>query len=152
MKLAATRRALAPTNRGKAEGDGARENQQESLHSRLSFCCLFVSQCVDWVELRGLDAWEQAEDDADERREDDGDEDRRNADGDRNLHDEADNAREDDADDDAEDAAEETEHGGLREKLGEDLTAAGAERLFQADLARALRDGDEHDVHARPDP
>ena len=35
----------------------------------------------------------------------------------------------------------------LDEELGQDVAAACAERLPNADLARALGDGDEHDVH-----
>ena len=90
---------------------------------------LFVSQGVNGIELGGLDTGEQAENDAHEGGEDDRNEDRRDADGDGDLYHETDDPGEDDASDDAEDAAQQAEHGGLREKLAENLAAAGAERL-----------------------
>ena len=51
------------------------------------------------------------------------------------------------ADDDADEAAEQREGQGLDEELGEDVAAAGADRLADADLAGPLADRDEHDVH-----
>ena len=51
------------------------------------------------------------------------------------------------ADDDAEQAADRGEEDGLEQELPEDLDAARAERLADADLARPLGDGDRHDAH-----
>ena len=48
---------------------------------------------------------------------------------------------------DAEHAAADREQHGLDEELAEDVGAPRAERLADADLARPLGDGDEHDVH-----
>ena len=48
---------------------------------------------------------------------------------------------------DAEDAADRRQHRRFGEELNEDLRASGAERLADADLARALGDRDHHDRH-----
>ena len=45
------------------------------------------------------------------------------------------------------DAPEHAEHDGFDEELHKDRAAVGADGLSDADFARALRDGDEHDVH-----
>ena len=58
-----------------------------------------------------------------------------------------DQRREAEAHPNAEDRAEEAERRGLDEELRENVAPLGAERLADADLARAVRDGDEHDVH-----
>src|SRR6267378_4012213 len=44
-------------------------------------------------------------------------------------------------------SAQQGDDQGLGQKLDEDVPAARAERLFDADLSRALCDGDQHDVH-----
>ena len=49
--------------------------------------------------------------------------------------------------DDADDAAEQRHGGRFDEELQQDVVAARAERLADADFAGALGDGDEHDVH-----
>ena len=49
--------------------------------------------------------------------------------------------------DDAEESADESDGEGLSQKLKEDVSPARAQRFLDADLARALSDGDEHDVH-----
>jgi hypothetical protein len=48
---------------------------------------------------------------------------------------------------DAENSAGGRDDQRLREELEEDVAAARAEGLFDADLAGALLDGDQHDVH-----
>ena len=59
-----------------------------------------------------------------------------------------------DTDDDADEAADDRERQGLDEELGEDVAAARADRLADADLAGPLADRHQHDVHdpdaARP--
>ena len=45
------------------------------------------------------------------------------------------------------DAAEQADRGRLEQELGQDAPPRGADRLADADLARALGDRDEHDVH-----
>ena len=59
----------------------------------------------------------------------------------------ADDGGDDEPDDDADQAAEEREGQGLDEELGEDVAAARADGLADADLARPLADRDQHDVH-----
>src|ERR1035438_5286290 len=49
--------------------------------------------------------------------------------------------------DDAEESTDEGDGERLGQKLEEDVTASGAQRFLYADFARALGDGDEHDVH-----
>jgi len=44
-------------------------------------------------------------------------------------------------------SAQQGDDQGLGQKLDEDVPAARAERLFDADLSSALRNGDQHDVH-----
>src|SRR5664280_3298367 len=53
----------------------------------------------------------------------------------------------DDADHDPDQAAEDGQHGRLEQELADDVAASGADRLANADLARALRDAHQHDVH-----
>ena len=52
---------------------------------------------------------------------------------------------------DAGEPAEQREQHGFDQELGEDRAALRPDRLPDADLAGALGDGDEHDVH-HPDP
>jgi hypothetical protein len=52
-----------------------------------------------------------------------------------------------DAQEDAQKAAELGEHDGLEEELLDDVVAARADGFAHADLARALGDADQHDVH-----
>ena len=108
---------------------------------------LFVSERFNRVVLRGLHRREQAEHDADEHRKAERDEHGRNAERHRDLRHRRDDRGQADADEYAEHAAQQRQHHSLRQKLHQDLAAARAERLFQTDLARALRDGDEHNVH-----
>ena len=49
--------------------------------------------------------------------------------------------------DDAEESTDEGDGERFGQKLEEDVAAARAQRLLDADFAGALRDGDEHDVH-----
>ena len=51
------------------------------------------------------------------------------------------------ADQDADQAAHQAEHDRLDQELEQDRRRPRADRLAQADLARALGDRDEHDVH-----
>jgi hypothetical protein len=53
----------------------------------------------------------------------------------------------DDADGDAREAADQRDEHRLGQELGEDVAAARADRLADADLAGPLGDADEHDVH-----
>ena len=55
--------------------------------------------------------------------------------------------RDGEADDDADQPAEERQGQGLDQELGEDVAAARADRLADADLAGPLADRDQHDVH-----
>ena len=48
---------------------------------------------------------------------------------------------------DADDAADLAEHDGLDDELRHDVALLGADGAANADLARALGDRDEHDVH-----
>ncbi len=52
-----------------------------------------------------------------------------------------------DAADEAADAADQGDDGGLDQELALDVDGGCAERFADADLARALGDGDQHDVH-----
>ena len=51
------------------------------------------------------------------------------------------------AEEDADDAADGAEHDGLERELQQDDFFGGADGFSDADLAGALGDGDEHDVH-----
>ena len=59
----------------------------------------------------------------------------------------ADAGRHEQADGDADEAAEQRQGQGLDEELGEDVPAARADGLADADLAGPLADRDQHDVH-----
>ena len=48
---------------------------------------------------------------------------------------------------DAEQAAETADQDGFEQKLAQDISIAGADGLAHADLAGALGDRDQHDVH-----
>src|ERR1700730_19411822 len=56
------------------------------------------------------------------------------------------------ADQDPERAAQAGEEHRLDQELQQDVLTTGADRLSDADLARPLRDGDEHDVHDSDSP
>ncbi len=58
-----------------------------------------------------------------------------------------DEVADDDCDDHADDAGDEGEGQAFEQELREDVAAPGAEGFEQADLACALGDRDEHDVH-----
>ena len=60
---------------------------------------------------------------------------------------EVDARHDDESDDDADESAEETQQYGFDQELLQDVLIGRADGLAQADLARALGNGDEHDVH-----
>src|SRR5579862_9433755 len=108
---------------------------------------LFIAQRLDGVEQRRLARRVVAEEHAHRDREEGGEHHGLQ----RHLHGPAERAadhhRSDDPEQDAGRAADEAEHDGLAEELELDRLFRGADRDAHADLARALGDGDEHDVH-----
>ena len=107
----------------------------------------FVPEAVDGVEAARAPGGVKAEEHADER----GEEER--ADGRSGLHEDrpalevADRLGTRDTERHADRAAEGGEHHGLEDELAEDVGGRGADGHPQADLADALRDRHEHDVH-----
>src|ERR1700761_5079350 len=121
---------------------------------------LFVAEGDDGVEAGGSEGGDEARDDADQREDDEG-RDHRCGGGaeddvafvigglvdvgvERHRRDEV---AEDDGDDHADGAGHEGEDQAFKKELREDVAAARAEGFEDADLAGALGDGDEHDVH-----
>src|SRR5690606_27474541 len=106
-----------------------------------------VAERFDGVQARRLDGGEEAEEDADTGREADAD--RKGPPGQRNreLRDPVDREADAAAEEDPEQAAERRQHGRLDEELPEDLAAACAKGLADADLARAFGHRDHHDRH-----
>ena len=63
------------------------------------------------------------------------------------LHADDREAAADQADDDADERADDRQQHRLGDELHDDVGLGGADRLADADLARSLGDGDQHDVH-----
>src|SRR5207253_10189316 len=108
---------------------------------------LLGAQCFDRVEARGLARRVEAEEDPDGRREAEGEHDRLRGDERAPLREVADRLGAGHAERDAHDAADQRERDGLDQELQKDVTPACADRHAQTDLARALGDGYQHDVH-----
>src|SRR5262245_31246591 len=108
---------------------------------------LLLPQRHDRIELRGARGGIDAEEEADRGGHDEAERDRPGLDGGRKRRRRADEERDRDAGQDAEDPAEQRQDHRLAQELHREVGATGAQRLPDADLARALRDGDEHDVH-----
>ena len=106
-----------------------------------------MAQRVDRVQVRRLEGGEKPEEDADRHGEYDCNHDGGEADRDGGGGHAGDDLGKADARADADDAAHAREHGRLSQELPQDAALFRADRLLQADLPRALRDGDEHDVH-----
>src|ERR1700761_9390970 len=121
---------------------------------------LFVAEGDDGVEAGGAKGGDEAADDADQREDDEG-RDHRGGGGaeddvafvvgglvdvgvERHRRDEV---AEDDGDDHADGTGHEGENQAFKKELREDVAAACAKGFEDADLAGALCDGDEHDVH-----
>src|SRR5579871_6002495 len=88
-----------------------------------------------------------AEEDADARRDDDGGEYGRGIDDGRPIEDGREQRRALDAQPDPNESADHGDNGGLDQELQEDVARGGADGLADADLAGALRDRDQHDIH-----
>src|SRR5262245_15055151 len=109
---------------------------------------LFVPKTLDWVEVGGLLRGPDAEDESDKDRDGhpahDGPERDRGGELGQEEHDHV-------ADHDGEDHSEDSPEGGQRhgfeQELADDVAFAGPDGLSDADLAGALGDADEHDVH-----
>ncbi len=119
-----------------------------------------MAEGYDGVHAGGSHGGEHARDDADQREDREGDQ----HDGAGGVEDDVavvvgglvdggverhgwDQLGDDDRDDHADDTGDEGQHEAFEEELGEDVAAACAEGLHEADLAGALGDRDEHDVH-----
>ena len=113
----------------------------------LSNDLLLVAKRVDRVELRGLSCRIDAEEETDTDGEREGYEDRRRRDDGLEFADMRDGNGDGAAEADAEDAADDAHDDGFDEELQHDVAEGRAERLPYADLTRALRDRDHHDVH-----
>src|SRR5688572_23849677 len=108
---------------------------------------LLVAEGFDGIEVGGFNGGVGAEDDADEG----ADEEAKNGpvDGDFGGHFEeiGSDIAGGDAYDDADDAADFAEDDGFEDELCHDVALFGADGAADANLAGALGDGDEHDVH-----
>src|SRR4051812_36486743 len=114
-------------------------------HSALDYR-LLITQSFDRIEARSFPCRVEPEDHADNRRDADRPDNRRNRYLRWPLRDQVYEPRAEAADADADGAADQAEHDGFDEELEQDVAGTGADGHAQADLARALGDGDEHDV------
>src|SRR5205085_9264232 len=109
---------------------------------------LLVTQALNRVEARGLargpDAEDQPDEDGDDKAGDDRPERYR---GGQDGEEEGDYLADADGEDDADDAADEGQSHRLVEELSNYVAPSRADGLSDTYLLRALRDGDEHDVH-----
>src|SRR5258708_17502067 len=120
---------------------------------------LFVAESFDRVEAGGADGRDHAADQSNGAEDQDGDDQGDGIDGEPDVsgfgvfghgaveRKPADGEGNDVGEDDAEKSANEGNGESLGEKLEEDVAAAGAERLLDANFAGGLGDGDEHDIH-----
>ena len=119
----------------------------ELVQITLPHDCSLVAKRVDRVELRRLPRGIDAEEETDAHGEGEGDEDRRRRDDGLEVAELGDDDGYGAAKPNAQDSTDDAHDDGLDEELQHDVAEGRAERLPYADLARALRDGDHHDVH-----
>ncbi len=112
-----------------------------SLHALF----LLVAEGFDGVEVGGFPGGVDAEDQADGAGADEGEQHPEHADAGRDE--EVNGQGKSGAEEDADDAADRAEHDGFKGELQQDGLFGCADRFSDADLASALGDGDEHDVH-----
>ena len=108
---------------------------------------LFVPQRVDGVEAGGGHGRVHAEEDADHDRQAEADGDGPAADDGLPIGELADDVRPADAEQHADQSAGGREHDGFDEELQGDVPPLGPQRAADADLAGALGDRGQHDVH-----
>src|SRR3989442_6445374 len=108
---------------------------------------LLVTERFDRIQPRSLAGRIEAEEDPDAGGEAEGEHDGFRRDEGAPLGEVTDRARAAEAERDAGDPADQRERDGLDQELEQDVTPPGADRHPQADLARPLRDRDQHDVH-----
>src|SRR5262245_30856151 len=109
---------------------------------------LFVSKALDGVEVGGLLGGPDAEGESDEDR--DGHSAHHGPEWDRGGElgqEEHNHVTDDDGENHAQDSAEGSQRHGFEQELADDVAFAGADGFTDADLAGALGDADEHDVH-----
>ena len=128
----------------------------------MRFALLFVAEGFDRVEAGSADGGHHAADQSDRTENDDGDDQSEGVDHEADVagfgvfghgaveRESADGEGDGIGKDDAEESAYESDGESLRQKLEEDVAAACAKRLLDADFASALRDRNKHDVH-QPD-
>ncbi len=104
-------------------------------------------QGYDGIEHGGFARGVDAEEDAGGGGDDEASHNAPDGDGRREADGEGNRLRHGDAAENTDEPAHERHHRGLQQELHEDVFAACAEGLADADLASALGDGDEHDVH-----
>src|SRR4029079_18155998 len=108
---------------------------------------LLVAKRDDGIEPGSLARRPDAEDDADPEAGGSGDREGRGIEDEAPAGEPADERRDDEPGEDPDQAADKRQRHGLDEELAEDVAAAGAEGLANADLAGPLADRDQHDVH-----
>src|SRR6185437_12917551 len=101
----------------------------------------------DGIEVGGFAGGIDAEEDADGGGDDEAGKDAPHGDGRGEVDQQGDGLGEHDAEDDTDGSAGESHGCGLHEELLEQVGAPGAEGFADPDLAGALGDGDQHDVH-----
>src|SRR5215217_1243276 len=106
-----------------------------------------VPKCLDWIEAGGATCGIPAEEHTDCRREPDGDEHRGGRRRGCPAGEMAEQCRAPEAEGEPDDATEHAHGDALDEELREHVGAARADGHADADLARPLGHGDEHDVH-----
>ena len=106
-----------------------------------------LSEGFDRIELCGLRGWVDAEDDSCQAGDAEGEDDGPRSDDRFHFGEMRDNIWNNDAKDDADDSSSNREDDGLDKELGDDVFSLRAESAADADLAGALSDGGEHDVH-----
>src|SRR5262249_45540603 len=108
---------------------------------------LLPPERINRMQPRGLFRGPDAEEDADAAGDGEGDDHRAGVDDRVPFEGGGDGNDDADAEGEAEEAAEEGDEGGLDEELLEDQLLGGAEGFADADLARALGDRHQHNVH-----